>query len=207
MARINFTDKTDNTGGAYDNDPTQLTAANVNEIKNAVNGISIPDKVSQLQNDSGFINSSAIAGKADKTELSNYQLKSEMGAYAKTSAVPTKTSQLTNDSGFINSSAIAGKADKTELSNYQLKSEMGAYAKTSAVPTKTSQLTNDSNFISSYTETDPVYTADKPNLALKSEIPSIPTAVNDSVLFYNETGTLVTLTLTELKAKLDAITA
>ncbi len=161
MARINFTDKTDNTGGAYDNDPTQLTAANVNEIKNAVNGISIPDKVSQLQNDSGFINSSAIAGKADKTELSNYQLKSEMGAYAKTSAVPTKTSQLTNDS----------------------------------------------NFISSYTETDPVYTADKPNLALKSEIPSIPTAVNDSVLFYNETGTLVTLTLTELKAKLDAITA
>lgn len=115
MARINFTDKTDNTGGAYDNDPTQLTAANVNEIKNAVNGIIIPDKVSQLQNDSGFL--------------------------------------------------------------------------------------------TSFTETDPVYTADKPNLALKSEIPSIPTAVNDSVLFYNETGTLVTLTLTELKAKLDAITA
>ena len=152
MARINFTDKTDNTGGAYDNDPTQLTAANVNEIKNAVNGIIIPDKVSQLQNDSGFITNSAIAGKADKTELEEY---------AKISEVPTNTSQLTNDSGFL----------------------------------------------TSFTETDPVYTADKPNLALKSEIPSIPTAVNDSVLFYNETGTLVTLTLTELKAKLDAITA
>lgn len=196
MARINFTDKTDNTGGAYDNDPTQLTAANVNEIKNAVNGIAVPSKVSELQNDSGFITNSAIAGKADKTELADY---------AKTSEVPTKTSQLQNDSNFV--SDISGKADKTELSNYQLKSEMGAYAKTSAVPTKTSQLTNDSNFISSYTETDPVYTADKPNLALKSEIPSIPAAVNDSVLFYNETGTLVTLTLTELKAKLDAITA
>ena len=161
MARINFTDKTDNTGGAYDNDPAQLTAANVNEIKNAVNGISIPDKVSQLQNDSGFINSSAITGKADKTELENYQLKSEMNNYAQTDDIPTKTSDLTNDSGFN----------------------------------------------SSYTETDPVYTADKPNLALKSEIPSSPAAVNDSVLFYNETGTLVTLTLTELKAKLDAITA
>ena len=198
MARINFTDKTDNTGGAYDNDPTQLTAANVNEIKNAVNGIIIPDKVSQLQNDSGFINSSAITGKADKTELGNYQLKSEMNNYAQVDDIPTKTSDLTNDSGFITNSAIAGKADKTELEEY---------AKISEVPTNTSQLTNDSGFLTSFTETDPVYTADKPNLALKSEIPSIPTAVNDSVLFYNETGTLVTLTLTELKAKLDAITA
>lgn len=115
MARINFDNKTDTTGGAYDNDPTQLTAANVNEIKSAVNGIAVPEKVSQLQ--------------------------------------------------------------------------------------------NDSNFISSYTETDPVYTADKPKLALKSEIPSLPAAVNDSVLFYNETGTLVTITLAELKTKLDAITA
>lgn len=49
MARINFTDKTDNTGGAYDNDPTQLTAANVNEIKNAVNGIAVPSKVSDFR--------------------------------------------------------------------------------------------------------------------------------------------------------------
>lgn len=115
MARINFDNKTDTTGGAFDNDPTQLTAANVNEIKSAVNGITVPEKVSQLQNDSGFL--------------------------------------------------------------------------------------------TSFTETDPVYAADKPKLALKSEIPSIPAVVNDSVLFYDETGTLVTLTLAELKAKLDAITA
>lgn len=152
MARINFDNKTDTTGGAFDNDPTQLTAANVNEIKSAVNGITVPEKVSQLQNDSGFITSSAIAGKADKTELEEY---------AKTSEVPTSTSELTNDSGFL----------------------------------------------TSFTETDPVYAADKPNLALKSEIPSLPAVVNDSVLFYDETGTLVTLTLAELKAKLDAITA
>lgn len=161
MARINFDNKTDTTGGAYDNDPTQLTAANVNEIKSAVNGIAVPEKVSQLQNDSGFINSSAIAGKADKTELGNYQLKSEMNNYAQVDDIPAKTSDLTNDSGFL----------------------------------------------TSFTETDPLYTADKPKLALKSEIPSIPAAVNDSVLFYNETGTLVTITLSELKTKLDAIIA
>lgn len=161
MARINFTNKTDNTGGAYDNDPTQLTAANVNEIKSAVNDIAVPEKVSQLQNDSGFITSSAIAGKADKTELGNYQLKSEMNNYAQVDDIPAKTSDLTNDSGFL----------------------------------------------TSFTETDPVYAADKPKLALKSEIPSLPAVVNDSVLFYNETGTLVTITLSELKTKLDAITA
>lgn len=63
MARINFDNKTDTTGGAFDNDPTQFTAANVNEIKSAVNGIAVPEKVSQLQNDSGFITSSAIAEK------------------------------------------------------------------------------------------------------------------------------------------------
>lgn len=46
---------------------------------------SIPTKISQLQNDSGFIDNSALSSYAKKTEL------------------PTKTSDLTNDSNFLTS--------------------------------------------------------------------------------------------------------
>lgn len=115
MARINFDNKTDTTGGAFDNDPTQLTAANVNEIKSAVNGITVPEKVSQLQNDSGFITSSAIAGKADKTELEEY---------AKTSEVPTSTSELTNDSGFLTSFTETDPVYAADKPKLALKSEI-----------------------------------------------------------------------------------
>lgn len=59
----------------------------------------VPTKVSQLENDSGYINQHQdISGKADKKDI------------------PTKTSQLTNNSGFITNAV-------NNLTNYYLKSE------------------------------------------------------------------------------------
>ena len=82
--------------------------------------LDIPEKTSQLTNDSGFITAEDIP-EVQVPDLSDY---------AKTKDIPTKTSQLTNDSGFITQhQSLAG------------------YAKTSDIPTKVSQLTNDSGFI------------------------------------------------------------
>lgn len=57
----------------------------------------IPTKVSQLQNDSGYLTQHQdISGKADKSEI------------------PTKVSQLQNDSGYLTQHQdISGKADKS----------------------------------------------------------------------------------------------
>ena len=99
----------------------------------------IPDKTSQLDNDSGYITNSALTGYAKKTEIptktseltndSGYITNTALEPYAKTADVPTKTSQLTNDSGFITDATLTG------------------YAKTTDIPTKTSQLDNDSYYI------------------------------------------------------------
>lgn len=82
--------------------------------------LDIPEKTSQLTNDSGFITAEDIP-EVQVPDLSDY---------AKTKDIPTKTSQLTNDSGFI--------------TQHQ---SLSGYAKTSDIPTKVSQLTNDSGFI------------------------------------------------------------
>lgn len=62
-----------------------LTASDVGALPNTT---TIPIKTSQLDNDSGFIGSSALDG------------------YAKTTDIPTKTSQLTNNSGFITANDV-----------------------------------------------------------------------------------------------------
>lgn len=84
----------------------------------------IPSKVSDLTNDSGFITSSDIP------------------------AIPTKTSDLQNDSGFITGVAWADVSGKpstfTPSSHTHTKSEITDFP---TIPSKTSQLTNDSGFI------------------------------------------------------------
>ena len=62
-----------------------LTASDVGALPNTT---TIPTKTSQLDNDSGFIDSSAL------------------DEYAKTADIPTKTSQLTNNSGFITANDV-----------------------------------------------------------------------------------------------------
>ncbi len=113
-----------------------LNAADVDALPNTT---VIPDKTSQLDNDSGYITNSALTGYAKKTEIptktseltndSGYITNTALEPYAKTVDVPTKTSQLNNDSGFITDAALTG------------------YAKTADIPTKTSQLDNDSHYI------------------------------------------------------------
>lgn len=79
----------DTTSDAYIQNKPTLFSGNYNDLSNKP---SIPSKTSDLQNDSGFIDSSAL---------------------------PTKTSDLTNDSGFITSSALPTKvSDLTNDENF-----------------------------------------------------------------------------------------
>ena len=76
-----------------------LTASDVGALPNTT---TIPTKTSQLDNDSGFIDSSAL------------------DEYAKTADIPTKTSQLTNNSGFITANDVPEYSviKATDTTNY-----------------------------------------------------------------------------------------
>ena len=86
--------------------------------------ISIPvvTKTSDLVNDSGFIDATALDQYAKKTEI------------------PTKTSQLTNDSGYL--------TEHQSLEEYYTKTQTDTKLNElkTEVPTKTSDLTNDSDY-------------------------------------------------------------
>ena len=79
------------------NGKTGVVALNAADVGALPNTTVIPDKTSQLDNDSGYITNTALE------------------PYAKTVDVPTKTSQLNNDSGFITDAALTGYAKTTDI--------------------------------------------------------------------------------------------
>ena len=101
------------TGGNVDsvNGKTGVVVLNAADVGALPNTTTIPDKTSQLDNDSGYITNSALTGYAKKTEIptktseltndSGYITNTALEPYAKTVDIPTKTSQLNNDSGYI----------------------------------------------------------------------------------------------------------
>ena len=174
------------TGG----EPNKVDDVKVNGttvVTNKVANISVPTKVSQLTNDSGYIT-------GIPTEyITEDELTEAISSKAEISSIPTKTSQLTNDSGFL-TSVPSTYVTETELNN-AIKNK----ADDSDIPTKTSQLTNDSGFATtSYVDgkVSSVYRY-RGSAADKATLEAIPTAnltvgdvynVQDSGMNYAWTG-------------------
>ena len=98
--------------------------------ENVTINLTVPLKVSELINDTGFITNAGIPTKTS-------QLTNDSG-FITNANIPTKTSQLTNDSGFITNAGIPTKTS-------QLTNDSG-FITDANIPTKTSQLENDSGF-------------------------------------------------------------
>lgn len=150
------------TGGNVDsvNGKTGTVVLTASDVGALSADTAIPSKTSQLENDSGYITSSALSG------------------YAKTSDIPTETSQLQNNSGFITADDVPVKSvdgatgavvtnavktttqSLTETQKQQARTNIGAgtssfdgdynsLSNTPTIPTKTSDITNDSGYITS----------------------------------------------------------
>ena len=110
------------TGGNVDsvNGKTGVVVLNAADVGALPSTTTIPDKTSQLDNDSGYITNSALTDYAKKTEIptktseltndSGYITNTALEPYAKTADIPTKTSQLDNDSGYITANDVPVKS-------------------------------------------------------------------------------------------------
>ena len=102
--------------------------------ENVTINLTVPLKVSELINDTGFITNAGIPSKTS-------QLTNDTGFITNADiSIPTKTSQLTNDTGFITNADISIPSKTSQLTNDS------GFITNAAIPTKTSQLTNDSGF-------------------------------------------------------------
>ena len=122
----------------------------------------IPTKISELINDSNFVDSTVLSTKANAVHTHNYDDLTNKpvlfsGTYADLTGkptIPTKTSELTNDSNFATVTLLDSKADKVHNHSYTELDDLptlfsGNYKdliETPVIPSKTSELTNDSNF-------------------------------------------------------------
>ena len=110
---------------------------------------SVPTKLSELINDSGFITTYTETDPVWTSEKSNYYTKTEI-----------------DNKNYLTEHQSLADYVKTEA----LTTELTSYAKKVELPTKLSELTNDSGYITTYTETDPVWTSEKVNYYTKTEI-------------------------------------
>ena len=130
---------------------TELTTelnkkANLSHTHNAkdINGLNIPTKLSELQNDSGFI-SEVPSEYINETELNN-----ALANKANTSDIPSLAGYATETyvTNKIAEASLSG--GEVDLSGLATKDELATKADKTAIPTKTSQLTNDSGFLTSH---------------------------------------------------------
>ena len=157
----------------------------------------IPTKVSQLVNDSEFINKNQVEWDLIN-DKPNVALKSE---------IPTKTSELDNDAGFtkvVESNDYPGYAENANQAVYANQAKSAKVATTAMnvewsnvsgkpnIPTKTSELENDSGYLTTISWND---IQSRPNVALVDDIPTKVSQLN------NDAGYLTTVSWNDVQNK------
>ena len=177
---------------------------------------SIPTKVSELANDSGFINKD-VANLTNYTMSGDYAKVATSGSYNDLSnkpTIPSATSDITNDSGFI-TNKVSDLVNYTKSADLSAVATSGKYSDLSGVPTiptKTSQLTNDSGYIDkgvsnlmNYTKsTSLAAVATSGDYADLSNKPVIPSKVSDLT---NDTGFITNSALSTYSTTVEMNTA
>ena len=148
------------------------------EVDELIKDVDIPTKVSELQNDAGYITGYVETDPVFSATSGQFELKSEAfdGDYNSLTnkpVIPTKTSELQNDAGYITGYVETDPVYTAEKATLALKSE---------IPTKVSELENDSGYITGYVETDPIFSSVSGTLATKTyvneAIPDISDMIN-----------------------------
>ena len=157
----------------------------------------IPTKVSQLVNDSEFINKNQV----------DWDLINDKPNVALKSEIPTKTSELDNDAGFtkvVESKDYPGYAENANQAVYANQAQSAKVATTAMnvewsnvsgkpnIPTKTSELENDSGYLTTISWND---IKNRPNVAL---VDDIPTRVSQLT---NDAGYLTTISWNDVQNK------
>ena len=157
----------------------------------------IPTKVSQLVNDSEFINKNQV----------DWDLINDKPNVALKSEIPTKTSELDNDAGFTkvveskdypgyaenaNQAVYAKQAKSAEVATTAMNVEWSNVSGKPNIPTKTSELENDSGYLTTISWND---IQNRPNVAL---VDDIPTKVSDLT---NDAGYLTTVSWNDVQNK------
>ena len=143
VASVDLTGKSD-TGHKH-------TVSDINDFPD------IPEKVSDLQNDAGYLTAETdpTVPQWAKAQNKPTYTATEVGALPDDTPIPSKVSDLQNDSGFLTAETdptVPSWAKQSSKPTYTAQ-EVGALPDNTSIPSKTSDLQNDSGFIS--TETDP----------------------------------------------------
>ena len=157
----------------------------------------IPTKVSQLVNDSEYINKNQV----------DWDLINDKPNVALKSEIPTKTSELDNDAGFTkvveskdypgyaenaNQAVYANQAQSAEVATTAMNVEWSNVSGKPNIPTKTSELENDSGYLTTISWND---IQNRPNVAL---VDDIPTKISDLT---NDAGYLTTISWNDVQGK------
>ena len=156
------------------------------EVDELINDVYVPTKVSELENDTGYITGYVETDPVFSATSGQFELKSEAfnGDYNSLTnkpVIPTKTSELTNDAGYITGYVETDPVYTAEKATLALKSEL---------PTKVSELENDTGYITGYVETDPVFSSVSGTLATKTYVDKAIPDISDMIKADDQAGFL-----------------
>lgn len=117
----------------------------------------IPKKVSELENDKGYLTNTSLSVPTKTSELTNDS------GYITNASIPTKTSELTNDSGFV-TSVPTKVSELTNDNNYQTATEVNTSIATAINKIDYSDSVTTGSYVSSVSQTNGKITVFKTSL-------------------------------------------